>query len=264
MVQRPRTRSAHGPEPGIGRIGGAWKVAYADLATAMMAFFLVLWLVDQDRAVRIAVARYFQDPIGFESRQDGGASPLGGVGGGEGPVDGLLVASKPAPREALDRAARRLQRTLQEMPSFQALGRNVSLEVSEDGLRIELVEDGGASFFERGGAALSREGEEIVQAVGREIAGLGSDVVLEGHTDSVPFRGGPAGYGNWELSTDRAHDARRALESGGLPPERVRAVRGYADQRLRVPEAPADPRNRRVAILVPASPAPGKRAARPE
>lgn len=257
MRELRRSRSLHAMDPSIGRVGGAWKVAYADLATAMMAFFLVLWLVDQDRAVRVAVARYFQDPIGFERRLEGGASPLGGSGAGESPVDGLLDAPRPprpTPKEALDLAARRLRRTLEAMPSFRALGRNVSLEVSEDGLRIELVEEDGASFFARGGGRLSREGEEIVRAIGREVATLGNDVILEGHTDAVPFRGEKgAGYGNWELSTDRAHDARRALESGGLPPDRVRAVRGYADQRLRIPEAPADPRNRRVAIVVPAT-----------
>ena len=116
----------------IGRIGGAWKVAYADLATAMMALFLVLWLGNQDAAVRKAVARYFQDPIAFDRHPDGGRSPLGRSGTGNGPIDGLLFAPRqprpPAPREALDRAARALRRTLEEMPSFQALGRFVALE----------------------------------------------------------------------------------------------------------------------------------------
>ncbi len=263
---------ARRPPPGAGlrasstaamRVGGAWKVAYADLATAMMAFFLVLWLVDQDPSVRVAVAHYFQDPIGFERREGGGRSPLGGSGGGPSPVDGLLRAPRPdrAPtRDALSRAAQRLRANLEALPSFQALGRHVDLSVSDDGLRVDLVEQGGASFFDRGGSTLSREGGEIVRAIGRELAALGSDLVVEGHTDAVPFARAD-GYGNWELSADRANAARRALEAGGVAPERVKAVRGYADQRLRIPEAPDDPRNRRVAILVPITTGAGPRPA---
>lgn len=243
-------------EPEIGHVGGAWKVAYADLATAMMAFFLVLWLVDQDAAVRLAVARYFQDPMGFEQRLDGGRSPLGGAGGGPGAIDGLLGAPRshaPSPRAALERSASRLRESLEALPSFQALGRHVELAVADDGLRIDLLEEGGASFFERGGRGLTREGAEIVHLIGSELGALGRDVVLEGHTDAVPFRG-ENGYSNWELSADRANSARRALEAGGLQAAQVKAVRGYADQRLRVPEAPTDPRNRRIAIVVPLTP----------
>jgi len=250
----------------IGRIGGAWKVAYADLAIAMMALFLVLWLGNQDAAVRKAVAQYFQDPIGFQRGVEGGRSPLGGAGSGNGPIDGLLSAprpKRPAPaREALDRAATQLRRTLEAMPSFRALGRFARLELSEDGLRIDLVEQEGSSFFARGGRELSRDGAEIVRAIGHELGLLGSSVVLEGHTDSVPFRG-EDGYSNWELSADRANSARRALEAGGVAPEQVKAVRGYADQRLQLPEAPSDPRNRRVAILVSAKPAAPERSLRP-
>lgn len=252
--------------PPIGRIGGAWKVAFADLATAMMALFLVLWLGNQDAAVRKAVAHYFQDPIAFDPQRASGRSPLGNAGTGDGPIDGLLAAPRtlpqPAARESLERAARALRRTLESLPSFQALGRLVSLDVSADGLRIELVDQEGSSFFERGGRALSREGEEVVRAIGRELAQLGAGVVVEGHSDGVPFRG-EAGDSNWELSADRANGARRALEAGGLPPERIEAVEGYADRRLRFPESPTDPRNRRIAILVPSRRAPPEAARRP-
>ncbi len=247
--------------PPIGRIGGAWKVAYADLATAMMALFLVLWLGSQDEAVRRAVARYFQDPIAFDRGVEGGTSPLGGSGSGDGPIDGLLDAPRPVrrgpSRDDLDRAARKLRRRLEDMPSFQALGRFVEMHVDEDGLRIDLVEHDGSSFFPRGGRELSREGAEIVRAIGHELSALGTGVVLEGHTDAVPFRG-EAGYSNWELSADRANSARRELEEGGVAPDQVKAVRGYADQRLRIADAPSDPRNRRVAILVPVRTEPGE------
>lgn len=260
MAEESRTRRRPAVQDPIGRIGGGWKVAYADLATAMMALFLVLWLGEQDPNVRRAVARYFQDPIGFEQRHAGGASPLGGEGGGNTPIDGLLNGARPtSPREQLGRAATRLRATLEAMPSFQALGRFVELEVAEDGLRIELVEQEGSSFFARGGRGLSRGGEEIVASIGRELGALGRDVVLEGHTDAVPFRG-VDGYSNWELSADRANSARRALEAGGLAPAQVKAVRGLADQRLRIPEAPADPRNRRIGILVPVPPREGGNA----
>ncbi len=253
-------------QPAIGRIGGAWKVAFADLATAMMALFLVLWLGNQDAAVRKAVSQYFQDPIGFEQRLEGGRSPLGASGSGNGPIDGLLNAPRPKspanPHEALDRAAKKLRQTLEAMPSFQALGRFVQLEVAADGLRIDLVEQEGSSFFARGGRELSGEGAEILRAIGQELAALGSGVVLEGHTDASPFRG-ENGYSNWELSADRANSARRALEAGGVASGQVEAVRGYADQRLRLPDAPADPRNRRIAILVSPRPAVARATTRP-
>lgn len=260
-LKRPRRQPA--------RVSAGWKVAYADLTTAMMAFFLVLWLVEQDRAVRLAVADYFRDPIGFDRSAEAGPSPLGREGGGTSPIDGMLSApprttpdEADASREALERAAKRLQLSLEQLPSFQALGRFVELELDDDGLRVDLVEQDGSSFFARGGGELSAEGAEIVRAIGRELALAGRDVVLEGHTDAVPFRG-RASYSNWELSADRANSARRALEAGGVAPARVRAVRGHADQRLRIPEAPADPRNRRVAILVEALPTARDAGARP-
>jgi len=258
--------AARRPDRSIGRIGGGWKVAYADLATAMMALFLVLWLGEQDAGVREAVAHYFQDPIGLGPPSEGARTPLGRAGSGKGAIDGVLIVPKPervAPaREALDRAAVRLRATLEALPSFQALGRFVELEVADDGLRIDLVEQDGSSFFARGGRTLSREGAEIVRAIGHEIQALGNDVVLEGHTDAVPFQG-EDGYSNWELSADRANSARRELEAGGVPPGRVKAVRGYADQQLRIPEAPTDPRNRRIAILVSARPPARAASARP-
>ena len=186
--KRPRFQPA--------RVSAGWKVAYADLTTAMMAFFLVLWLVEQDRAVRLAVADYFRDPIGFGRSLEGGRSPLGHEGGGTSPIDGLLLAPRiPKPddtsasRESLERAAQHLQLSLEALPSFQALGRFVELELADDGLRVDLVEQDGSSFFARGGGELSPEGAEIVRAIGRELAAVGHDVVLEGHTDAVPFRG---------------------------------------------------------------------------
>jgi chemotaxis protein MotB len=249
IVLRKRARPAHG-----GHHGGAWKVAYADFVTAMMAFFLVMWLVAQSQGVRQAVAGYFKDPGIFDNQKSNGP-----IAGGNFQLD-----PKPVPRlkdsqpsnvvvvkdqDSLAHTAARLKDLLGQLPEFRKLGKQVEIQMTEDGLRIELLEAGEATFFDTGSAALKSETVAILGTIARELGHLQNNVVIEGHTDSRPYSN-QDGYTNWELSADRANAARRIMEHNGLHPHQVQGVRGYADTRLRVGNAPLDPRNRRVSIIV--------------
>jgi chemotaxis protein MotB len=231
-----------------GHHGGAWKVAYADFVTAMMAFFMVLWLVGQSNEVKNSVAGYFRDPVSFSS---GGGAP-GILDGGEkiAAPDGLTAANEADALELLRRKGREILETLRGMPELAALAGQIEIELTEEGLRIQLLESQKAGFFGVGSAALSPDGRQVVATIGRLLAPTAYRVVLEGHTDSRPYAG-TAGYTNWELSADRANAARRVLEESGVGAGRIDAIRGYADKRLRLRDLPQDPRNRRISIIVP-------------
>lgn len=243
-----RVRRARG-----GHHGGAWKIAYADFVTAMMAFFLVMWLAAQDSRIRDAVAGYFQEPglLPFQRSNSIIASGNGGIDSAGTPiVNRRFNGQLEAEREALVRAATRIHEGLSRLPGFAQLRNQVEFAVTTEGLRIELVDHNGSSFFDSGSSVLRGESERILSIIGREISAFQNDVVIEGHTDSRPYAGNSQMYTNWELSTDRANAARRVMLAAGLRPDQISAVRGFADTDLRVPDDPFDPRNRRVSIVV--------------
>ena len=237
--------------------GGAWKVAYADFVTAMMAFFLVMWLSAQDSRVRKAIAGYFQEPGVLPSEHSNSilASGNGGVDPAGMPVLHQDTKAKQteeqlkAERDALSAAAQRIKDKLIEVPSVASLRDQIEFTVTSEGLRIELVEKNGSSFFDTGKSVLRGESVEILGIIAQEIGKLSNDLAIEGHTDRAPYPAG-AKYGNWDLSSDRANAARRVMEVTGLRTGQVRNVTGFADTDLRVPADPLDPRNRRVSILV--------------
>ncbi|MFO7301739.1 MAG: flagellar motor protein MotB [Acidobacteriota bacterium] len=245
IVRRRREERSHH--------GGAWKVAYADFVTAMMAFFLVMWLAAQDSRIRDAVAGYFQEPglLPFQRSNSIIASGNGGIDSAGTPiVNRRFNGQLEAEREALVRAATRIHEGLSRLPGFAQLRNQVEFAVTTEGLRIELVDHNGSSFFDSGSSVLRGESERILSIIGREISAFQNDVVIEGHTDSRPYAGNSQMYTNWELSTDRANAARRVMLAAGLRPDQISAVRGFADTDLRVPDDPFDPRNRRVSIVV--------------
>ena len=232
-----------------GHHGGAWKVAYADFVTAMMAFFLVMWLVNQNPNVKAAIGAYFRDPGVFETTKGGGVLP----GGSEGLKDsGVTPPSKPndvkTAQEVLERAAEHLREALRNTPSLKSLEDRIEITVTAEGLRIELLDTAKNSFFEVGSAELLPETVQVLALISKELGTIGNAVALEGHTDTRKYAS--SNYGNWELSTDRANAARRAMEKFGLRPGQIHAVRGYADTRLRTPDEPLDARNRRISIVV--------------
>lgn len=221
-----------------GHHGGAWKVAYADFVTAMMAFFLVMWLVSQSQDVREAVASYFQDPGVFETTS------------GAGPIEGSAQAPlQPDEFGALSEAADRIRDDIARAPELRELSDQIEMTVTPEGLRIELVDREGSSFFSAGSAGLLGESRNILAIIARRLSQLENPVAMEGHTDRLPYSPG-ATYGNWELSTDRAHAARRAMEVGGIRATQIQSVRGLADTILRIADNPLDPRNRRISIIV--------------
>lgn len=218
-----------------GHHGGAWKVAYADFVTAMMALFIVLWLLNTAQNVRDAIAGYFKDPTG-NGRMVGSA--LAGAG------EALQLK-----KEDLEELKEKLEDAIKEVPEFKALENNIQITVTGEGLRIELMESEKAMFFESGNSNPSVVGQDFLAKIAKEIGKLNNFVTIEGHTDSKPFSG-KANYSNWELSADRANAARRLMEISGLRNDQVTQVRGFADQRLRKKDDPDDPSNRRISIIV--------------
>lgn len=227
-----------------GHHGGAWKVAYADFVTAMMAFFMVMWLMNSSENVKKAVAGYFTDPAGA-------GKELGSGQGGTGPS----MAMRP---EDLDNLKEKLEQSMKEMPEFETLKDQVKMTVTGEGLRIELMETEKGMFFDSGSPDPSGSGEEVLAKLASELGKMENNILIEGHTDSKPIRN-RNGYSNWELSGDRANAARRLMQEHGLRQDQVKQVRGFADQNLMKAEDPEAPGNRRVSIIVqyaPPKPAP--------
>jgi chemotaxis protein MotB len=218
-----------------GHHGGAWKVAYADFVTAMMALFIVLWLLSSSEEVQKAVGGYFQDPTG-SGKQVG--STMSGSG------EGLTLKETD-----MEQLKEKIEKAMQEKPEFKALSKNVQIFVTGEGLRIELLESEKGMFFQSGSALPSEVGAHLVAMLAQQLGALPNNVYLEGHTDAKPFSS-DNGYSNWELSADRANAARRIMMDNGLRPNQVTQVRGFADQRLKDPKDPANPFNRRISVIV--------------
>jgi chemotaxis protein MotB len=225
-----RKKVSHG-----GHHGGAWKVAYADFVTAMMAFFMVLWLMNSSQKVQEAVGAYFRDPTG-RGKQAG--SSVAGSGAG-------IAISK----NDMGDLKSKLQNAMSQMPKFEQLKEQGSMTVTGEGLRVELLETAGGMFFESGSPKPSSNGEELLILLAKELGKLPNQLLIEGHTDAKPFSGATQ-YTNWELSTERANSSRRLMEASGLREGQIVQVRGYADRQLRLPEDPTNPTNRRVTVIV--------------
>ena len=246
IVIKPRKKEHGAPH------GGAWKVAYADFVTALMAFFLVMWLVGQDKAVRQAVAANFRDPGAYAE-----ASAASLLEGGSGLHDEASPAAQRAllDQQALERVASEIEEAIKKMPALAALRDQIEIRMTAEGLRIELQESASSCFFDTGSAHMTPQAEELFGTIGRELSQLPNGVLLEGHTDSRQYA--REGYSNWELAADRANAVRRVMGKSGLSETQLLEVRGYADKQLRNPADPFDARNRRVSILVRrAAPAP--------
>ncbi|HMD70965.1 MAG TPA: flagellar motor protein MotB [Bryobacteraceae bacterium] len=218
------------------RHGGAWKVAYADFVTAMMALFIVLWLMNADDEVKKAITFYFNNPAG-NGKMMGVETP------------GAIGSSIDIPTDDMTKLREKLQQALKSLPAFRQLKDHVEITITPDGLRIELLETEAGMFFESGKAVPTAGGAELLGKLAQELGQLPNNVLIEGHTDSKPFTG-DGSYSNWELSSDRANAARKCMVEHGLRPEQVGQVRGFADRQLRHPETPDSASNRRVSVIV--------------
>src|SRR6202051_1549393 len=210
-----------------GHHGGAWKVAYADFVTAMMALFIVLWLMGASEKVKKAVAGYFNDPKGT-------ANLLGTTMAG----DGLAVTTKT--EDHMQRLKEKLEEEIKQKKELENLSKQIEITITPEGLRIELLEGKDGTFYQSGSARLSGSGQELLALLAKELKALPNALLIEGHTDATPYSS-DLSYSNWELSADRANAARRRLQQEGVRADQVSQVRGYADQLLRVKSNPFDP-----------------------
>ena len=215
--------------------GGAWKVAYADFVTAMMALFIVLWLVNTSKAIQDAVSGYFKDPKGFSKKV---SSDMQGSGES-------FVLSK----DDMAKLKAELEKEVRQIPNLDKLKNQVEMTVTSEGLRIELLESGKGTFFDSGNDQPTTSGTELLGMLAQELGKLPNKISIEGHTDSKPFL--PKwDYSNWELSIDRANAARRLMQSKGVRTDQIAQIRGFADQKPRKPDQPRDDSNRRVSVVV--------------
>ena len=218
-----------------GHHGGAWKVAYADFVTAMMSLFIVLWLLSSSKKVQEAVGGYFKDPTGT-------AAKIGSTMEGAGENFTLTKDNMPQLKTQLEQRIR-------QMTDFEKLKSHIEMTVTNEGLRIELMESLSGTLFDNGSPKLNGDGRELLITLAQEMGKLPNKISIEGHTDSKPYATS-GNYSNWELSTDRANAARRLMQASGIKADQIVQVRGFADQRLRRLDNPLDSSNRRVSLIV--------------
>ncbi len=234
---------------GHGHHGGAWKVAYADFVTAMMALFIVLWIMAQGKEVQDSVAKYFQNPLGL------GQGPTVMPGNKTVVADPKLFDDNKLKEEAakkMKEMSEEIEKEITQTPEFKEIASFVKMEMTDEGLRIEMIDSSKVSdvFFEIGTAKLNLKARHLLEKIGSELAKIPNGVVVEGHTDARPFVNAGQGYTNYDLSADRANCARQAMQHGGLSEIQILEIRGYADKKLKNKNDPNDLVNRRISIIV--------------
>ncbi|MCR5885965.1 flagellar motor protein MotB [Rhizobacter sp. J219] len=256
--------------------GGAWKIAYADFVTAMMAFFLLMWLLGSTtEGDKKGIADYFNAPLrvallsGGSGSGDsshvirGGGTDLTRSGGQvkRGDIDTtrstINLAAMRAEQRAgetgkLEQVKSHIEKMLAEAERFGNVKNQVKLDMTADGLRIQIIDEQSRPMFDSGSAVVKPYMRELLRDIGSVLAEVPNRLTLEGHTDAQPFaadRDG-LGYGNWELSSDRANASRRELTAGGLPTDRVLRVQGLASSVPFDKNDPLSPSNRRISIIV--------------
>ncbi|MEX2616590.1 MAG: flagellar motor protein MotB [Alphaproteobacteria bacterium] len=271
--------------PGPAPHGGAWKVAYADFVTAMMAFFLLLWLLSSATEQQLqGISNYFK-PIGARTGSSGGEGLFGGVSGNEaGPIPEHLQAPQVAltsdatvGSEQVEEAVQRqdltedlpnltnvkreneskqfkaaeaaIQQALDQVPELRDLHEGVKIEITDEGLEIQLIDQDRVSMFKAGGAELHEHTRQLLLLISSVVERLPNRISLSGHTDSTPFRS-PSGKSNWDLSIDRANAGRREMQRNGIPIGRFQKVAGMADKDPLFPDDPASPGNRRLVVTL--------------
>ncbi len=231
-----------------GHHGGAWKVAYADFVTAMMALFIVLWVLGQNDDIKKSVSNYFKDPTGYSPH---GKNVITGRKGTAIPFkEPRPKVTKEDQNTKFEEMKKQIQKKLSKNKAYLDIAGNIEYEIVNEGLRIELVERSDNIFFKIGSSSLNNTATKLINDIGSQLAKLQNKVVVEGHTDAHPFSSGSENYTNYELSADRANSARRELIRGGVSTEQIDEIRGYADKRLRDADQPFSLVNRRVSIII--------------
>jgi chemotaxis protein MotB len=288
-----------------GHHGGAWKVAYADFVTAMMAFFLLLWLLNAvTEEQKKGIAAYFRPTLAVQNTSatftilTGQAQPMDDMSGGasqdseeesedqamqqapatgegdrpqqlEGEKPDIGAGNEPAPgkgdkpvdleeaekavaaneQKQLEQIKEDIKNAIQEDPALKELEKNLKIDQTEDGIRIQLLDQEKISMFPSGSATMNPRSKELLEKVAEVVKTLPNKIEISGHTDAKPYVGGE-NYTNWELSADRANASRRVLVAAGISPDRLTMIKGRADTDPFVKSDPFDPQNRRISIVL--------------
>ncbi len=254
--------------------GGAWKIAYADFVTAMMAFFLLMWLLGStSEGDKKGIADFFNSPLkvallnggsgsgdsshvikggGTDLTRSGGQVKRGDIEAPRSTVNLLALKAEQhrADRAKLEALKKKMIEKIEANPKLAAVKGQIRLDMTRDGLRIQIVDENNRAMFDSGSAIVRPAMRDLLRDIGAVLADVPNHLTLEGHTDSQPFGLGERGYSNWELSSDRANASRRELLAGGLPDDRVLRVQGLAHSLPLLPKEPNSPANRRISIIV--------------
>lgn len=260
IIKRVRKSGGHGHN------GGAWKIAYADFVTAMMAFFLLMWLLgvtDEDQ--RRGIADYFDNPlkVAAQGGDSVGQRSLPIKGGGDdfrrrdGEIfrgdlsrDEVAASADTLELTELEDLKQRIEDAIESIETLRKYREQLLIEMTEEGLRIQIIDVENRPMFERGSPRLQPHAADILAELLPLLNTVGNRVSITGHTDAAPFSAGEGGYSNWELSSDRANAARQQLIASGMPPDKVLRIVGLASTVPLDAHDPLSPMNRRVSILV--------------
>jgi chemotaxis protein MotB len=254
--------------------GGAWKIAYADFVTAMMAFFLLMWLLGSTSKGDLkGLSDYFNAPLKIAMAGGSGAGssnsllPGGGKdlsqitgqsrqGAGNDPIkkkfatEALKAELARQDSQKLAALSSKISELIATNPKLNDFSSQIKLETTPDGLQIQIVDDQKRPMFDSGSAVVKPYMRDILREIGNALNGVENKISLDGHTDRAPYGNGERGYSNWELSSDRANASRRELVAAGMPDDKLARVVGLASSNLLDAENPLSPTNRRISIIV--------------
>ncbi len=254
--------------------GGAWKIAYADFVTAMMAFFLLMWLLGStSEGDKKGLSDYFQSPLKVAMQGGSGAGASASIinGGGNDLTqtagqtkrgdgadakakkmsgDQAKVARAKKDAQKLGELSAKISAIISNTPKLAEFSKQIKLGMTADGLQIQIVDDQKRPMFDSGSASVKPYMRDILLEIGAALADIDNKISLDGHTDQTPYGSGARGYSNWELSADRANATRRELVAAGMPDEKIARVMGLASSVLLDADNPRNPANRRISITV--------------
>ena len=256
IIIKKKKVSGHG-----GHHGGSWKVAYADFVTAMMAFFMVMWIMGLSDDTKANISGYFNDPNGFMKNPPQSKNVITAIAGvnkaknasqetskkGEGLGDYQGVQVSIAQDGAMIKDE--IVKQIRGIPDLSKMLKHIEVSIGKEGIRIELLEDQGSVFFESGQSVVSPIGRRLLKKLAPVLIDTDRNITVEGHTDAQPYAGNI--MTNWELSGERAIAVRQVLAYAGVPTSRFKGVTGFADTKLKFPNKPLSPMNRRVTLLLP-------------